>query len=83
MDIKITQGFYLPREHVKYYASYESNYIKNLVKQMKKEGTVLDLTAGKKVLSVIFLLSGDIILTNVLVDTLNKRLDPQDREQKG
>lgn len=83
MDIKITQGFYLPREHVKYYASYESYYIKNIVKQMKKEGTVLDLTAGKKALSVIFLLNGEIILTSVLVDTLNKRLDPQDGEQKG
>ena len=49
-------------------------------KNKKKEGKVYDYTGGKKTASVIYLTSGELVLTTVSLETLNQRMS---REGKG
>ena len=72
-DIKITKDCYLPYEQVRFYTSYQSHAIQTVVRRLRKEGKVYDLTGGKKILAVIFLLSGEVILVSTSPDTLAGR----------
>ena len=57
-DIKITKDCYLPYEQVRFYTSYQSHAIQTVV---------------RKILAVIFLLSGEVILVSTSPDTLAGR----------
>lgn len=73
-DIKITKDCYLPKQNVKMYIAYESNAVKADVRKKRKEDKVFDFTNGKKILSVIYLNSGELIITNTSIVTLNQRM---------
>lgn len=76
-DIKIAKDCYLPKKEVKYYVAYTSNSVKSQIRRMRKEGKVQDFTFGKKILSVIFLETGEAILVNTAIDTLFQRMNPK------
>lgn len=80
-DVKVAKDFYVPKCNIKFYIGYSSNFVKNDVRAKRKENRVFDYTSGKKILSVIYLNSGEVILTNTSVDTLNLRMN-QTEDQK-
>lgn len=80
-DVKVAKDFYVPKCNIKFYIGYSSNFVKNDVRAKRKENRVFDYTSGKKILSVIYLKSGEVILTNTSVDTLNLRMN-QTEDQK-
>ena len=57
---------------------YESRTVKEEVRKKRKEEKVYDFTFGKKILSVIYLKSGELILTNTLIATLNNRMEEKE-----
>ena len=73
-DVKIAKDFYVPKE-VKYYAAYSGESIINDVRKMRKTepGKVTNATFGKKIMSVIYLTTGDLIIVNTSIDTLVSR----------
>ena len=70
-DVKIAKDFYVP----KYYAAYSGEFIINDVRKMRKTepGKVTNATFGKKIMSVIYLTTGDLIIVNTSIDTLVSR----------
>lgn len=74
-DVKVAKDFYIPKCNIKFYIGYSSNFVKNDVRTKRKESRVFDYTSGKKILSVIYLNSGEVILTNTSVETLNQRMN--------
>ena len=73
--VKIMKDCYVSEDQVKLYCSYSSNPIKEKVRLLKKEGKVYDFTAGRKILTIIFLQSGEAILLNVSLETLHTRFN--------
>lgn len=86
-DVKVAKDFYIPKCNIKFYTGYTSNFVKNDVRAKRKEKKVFDYTCGKKTLSVIYLTSGEVILTNTSVETLNLRMnhneESKDNSRKG
>lgn len=74
-DVKIAKDFYVPKDKVKYYAAYSGEFIINDVRKMRKTepGKVTNATFGKKIMSVIYLTTGDLIIVNTSIDTLVSR----------
>lgn len=75
MDVKITKDCYVPKENIKFYISYASNPVKNMVRSMRKQEKIFDFTYGKKISSVIYLKSDELILTGLTVETLHNRMN--------
>lgn len=75
-DIKICKDCYVPKDNIKLYISYISNSVKEDVRKKRKEGRVFDYTGGKKILSVIYLTTGELILVNTTIETLFNRMNP-------
>ena len=73
-DVKIAKDFYVPKDKVKYYAD-SGEFIINDVRKMRKTepGKVTNATFGKKIMSVIYLTTGDLIIVNTSIDTLVSR----------
>ena len=73
-DVKVAKDFYVPKDKVKYYA-YSGEFIINDVRKMRKTepGKVTNATFGKKIMSVIYLTTGDLIIVNTSIDTLVSR----------
>lgn len=69
-DVKIAKDFYVPKDKVKYYAAYSGEFIINDVRKMRKTepGKVTNATFGKKIMSVIYLTTGDLIIVNTSID---------------
>lgn len=63
------------KDKVKYYAAYSGEFIINDVRKMRKTepGKVTNATFGKKIMSVIYLTTGDLIIVNTSIDTLVSR----------
>lgn len=80
-DVKITNDCYVPKENVKFYVAYQSKTVINYVRRMIKEGKVFEYQGRKKRASVVFLKTGEIILTNISITTLNKRMNDQGAEE--
>ncbi len=72
-DIKITKDCYVPKENINFYVGYDSNSVKRDVRNKKKENLVFDYTSGKKILTVVYLKSGHLILSNASVATISQR----------
>lgn len=74
-DVKVAKDFYVPKDKVKYYAAYSGESIINDVRKMRKTepGKVTNATFGKKIMSVIYLTTGDLIIVNTSIDTLVSR----------
>ena len=62
-------------QRIKYYAAYSGEFIINDVRKMRKTepGKVTNATFGKKIMSVIYLTTGDLIIVNTSIDTLVSR----------
>lgn len=74
-SIKISKDCFLPVEHIKFYLAYESYPSKTMVRNMRKEGKVFDFTFGKKISTVIYLVSGELVLSPVSVETIHNRIE--------
>ena len=74
-DVKVAKDFYVPKDKVKYYAAYSGQFIINDVRKMRKTepGKVTNATFGEKIMSVIYLTTGDLIIVNTSIDTLVSR----------
>lgn len=75
--VKITKDCYVPRSQIKFFAVYNMNSIRSRVKVGKAKGTVLDLCGGKKILTAVFLVTGEIILVNTAAETISQRFEPK------
>lgn len=73
-DVKIAKDCYIPKENVKLYMAYNTNFVKEDVRKKRKEHQVLDFTNGKKIMSVIYLNNGELVLTNTSIATINQRM---------
>ncbi len=69
-DIKVTKDCYIPKEQIKMYFAYEPKWIRNLVTRERYLGRVYDLSCGKRILSVIALVSGEYVLVSTSLETL-------------
>ena len=78
--LKVTAGYSVAERHIKSVAVYEGNKIINKVKDLRKSGKTEDLTRGRKINTVIFLMNGEAIITNVSYDTILKRWDLAGKE---
>ena len=78
--LKVTSGYAVAERNIKSVAVYEGNKIINKVKALKDSGKIDDLTRGRKINTVIFLMSGEAIITNVNYETILKRWDGIGRE---
>lgn len=74
-DIKVCKDCYIPKDQIKLYVGYGTNPVKNDVRRLKKENKVLDYTKGKKIASVIYLITGELVLTPLNVETLRQRME--------
>lgn len=75
MYIKVTKDCYVPEENIKFYTAYSANAVKKIVKNMKEEGKIIDLSGRKKAATVIMLKSGEAIITALAVDTIAARTE--------
>lgn len=73
-DVKVCKDCYIPKVNVKYYFGYTSNVVKHDVTRKRKEGKVVDLTSGKKIQSVIYLMTGELVLVNTSIATIADRM---------
>lgn len=73
-DIKLTKDCYVPKENINFYVAYESNAVKNDVRKKRRDQLVFDYTNGKKILSVVYLKTGHLIITNTSAATINQRI---------
>lgn len=81
-DIKIATDCYIPKENVNFYVAYKLMSVQNYVKEMIKQGKAFEYQGRKKRASVIFLKSGEIIVSPVSIATLNKRMNGQKEESE-
>lgn len=73
-DIKLTKDCYVPKENINFYVTYESNAVKSDVRKKRRDQLVFDYTNGKKILSVVYLKTGHLIITNTSAATINQRI---------
>ena len=78
--LKITSGYAVAERNVKSVAVYEGKKIVNKVRSLRESGKVDDLTKGKKINTVIFLMNGEAVATNVNYETILRRWDGSGRE---
>lgn len=81
-DIKIAKDSYVPKQNVKFYMAYNTNTVVEDVRKKRKEGKVFDLTNGKKIMSVIYLNSWEVIITNISIATINQRMTENTEKRK-
>lgn len=62
--------------------AYNTNTVVEDVRKKRKEGKVFDLTNGKKIMSVIYLNSGEVIITNIGIATINQRMTENTEKRK-
>ena len=79
--VKAAKGFFIPEREIKYYCAYQSsNFIKRDVQMKRKDGLAIDMTSGKKIMSVIYLKNGEIVLTNTSIETIHSRISKKIEE---
>ena len=74
-DIVLNVSTYLPYHNIYWYAEYSGNYIIKNVREMGRNGLVTNITGKKRTHTVIFLMTGEAILTPLSIDALSKRVD--------
>ena len=82
ISVKVAKDCYVPKDNIRYYLAYTGKTIKNLVASKKADGSVLDMTGGRRTISVIVLKTGEAILTTISTDTLKKRYDGEKCEEE-
>lgn len=76
-DVKVATSVLVPKENVKFYVAYQSKTVINDVKRLKKENKAYDYTGHKKIASVVYLKTGEVILTNTSLETLTERMNSE------
>ena len=74
-DVKVTKDCYIPKENIKFYVSYSANTVVLDVRKKRKDGLVYDYTHGKRIGTVIYLRTGEVLLTSFSLDTLHQRME--------
>lgn len=72
-SLKISKDCFIPKDNVKMITTYVPNGVKVRVQALKKADKVYDITGGKKISGVVFLKTGEAVLTNYTAETLNQR----------
>jgi regulator of extracellular matrix RemA (YlzA/DUF370 family) len=69
-------GFYnyVVSEHIVALVSSESAPMRRLVQHLRKGGTLIDATQGRRTKSVIFTMGGAVVISAISQETLAKRL---------
>lgn len=75
MYIKVAKDCFVPEENIKLYVAYSGNAVKELVKRLKEDNKVLDLSGKKKALSIILLKTGEAVITPLSIDTITSRAE--------
>lgn len=73
-SVKLSKDLYVPIDNIKYYVAYNSNFVKRNVREQKKNGNTYDVCCGKKIMTVIYLKTGDVILSPININTINNRI---------
>lgn len=75
MYVKVAKDCYVPKENIKLYMAYSGNAVKTMVKKLKEENKILDLSGRKKASTVVLLKTGEGIITSNVVDTISGRTE--------
>ena len=63
----------IPSDKIMVMLSIDTNPVKEMMKDMKEKGLIIDLTRGKTTKSIILLTDGRGLLSTTTVETLSKR----------
>ena len=78
MYIRIARDCYVEKKRIYLYIAYNSQRspaaLVNLVKKKREEGKTLDVTMGKKLRTVIFLDTGELLLSGTSYKTIHQRI---------
>jgi regulator of extracellular matrix RemA (YlzA/DUF370 family) len=72
--VQVGLGNYVAAERVLGCQPYADVAVQRLVRAARRHGLLLDLTAGRRTRSVLFLDSGHLVLSAIAADTLDQRL---------
>lgn len=75
MYLKVAKDCFIPEENIKLYVAFTGNAVRDLVRRLKEEGKVLDLSGKKKALSIVLLKTGEAVITPLSVDTITSRAE--------
>lgn len=74
-DIAINVSTYLPYHNIYWYAEYSPRCIIEHTRKIGREGRVINISGRKKTHTVIFLLTGEAIMTSLSLDLLTKKIE--------
>jgi len=78
MYIRIAKDCYVEEDRIYMYSAYNSQRapvaLINLVKKKREQGKTLDMTMGKKLRTVIFLDTGELLLSGTSYKTIHTRI---------
>ena len=82
--VNVGTGMWIAKDQIQAVLLYKSEPIKRLVQQARKEGRCIDLTKGKRLVSVVLMLNNTIYLTSQVPNTIkrkvNKDIDASEEE---
>lgn len=81
MDVQVSTHCFIPKRNIKYYIAYVGSAVTSDIQRKKEAGLVIDCTRGKKILSVIYLQSGEAVLVNTKLTTLHSRMEKAEKER--
>lgn len=71
--IKLSKDCFVPTQNIDFFVNYATRSVIDDVKRRKKENQVFNITGGKRAVSVVYLKSGKVFLTNTSIETLSQR----------
>ncbi len=80
MTIKVGKDCYLPIDNILIVVNYNTKSIYRDVQNRAKAGNVIDLTYGRKTLSVIYLKNGTVVLVNMSPESISRRIEGAEKE---
>lgn len=81
--IKVGKELYIPADNIMLLSGCSSSATKNKLKVLKESGRIFDYTCGEKRRTVIFLKSGDAVLSSNTLETIKQRMESPEDVQKG
>lgn len=74
-DIAINVSTYLPYHNIYWYSEYSPRCVIEHTRKMGREGRVINISGKKRTHTVIFLLTGEALMTSLSLDLLTKRIE--------
>ena len=78
MIFKIGKDVFIESSTVAMVTDYSKKSVIAKIKELKAEKKVLDITSGRKILGVVFLKSGEVIITDTSFRTIIKKLNAKE-----